>query len=103
MFFVSDFSSQGGISNTCKSLGFGESFEINLAREHKSTHGAINYAINTDFHIKIELKEILLGRDKLLGIKQIYSFHGLPCSHHFIVELFQYIQKGSFGSKLNLL
>ena len=70
MFFCS---SQGGIQNICRDIGFGDNFEIRLSREHKGANGAILYAINTDFHVSLELPAILNGDDKLQSMLIINS------------------------------
>jgi hypothetical protein len=58
-------SSQGGIQGICQDIGFGSNFEMRLSREHKGANGTILYAINTDFHVTLELPAILNGNDKL--------------------------------------
>lgn len=58
-------SSQGGIQAICRDIGFGNNFEMRLSREHKGINGVILYAINTDFHVNLELPAILNGNYKL--------------------------------------
>ncbi|CAB4036067.1 Hypothetical predicted protein, partial [Paramuricea clavata] len=58
-------SSQGGIQVICQDIGFGSNFEMRLSREHKGGNGTVLYAINTDFHVTLELPAILNGNDKL--------------------------------------
>jgi hypothetical protein len=57
--------SQEGIQVICQDIGFGSNFEMQLSREHKGANGTILYAINTDFHVTLELPAILNGDDKL--------------------------------------
>eukprot|EP00112_Aurelia_sp_Birch-Aquarium-sp1_P020014 Seg5063.1 transcript_id=Seg5063.1/GoldUCD/mRNA.D3Y31 product="hypothetical protein" protein_id=Seg5063.1/GoldUCD/D3Y31 len=67
--FVSN-SDHGGLKNIATNeLGFGQNIGVKLAREHKEEEkGVTLYAINTDFHVEIEMPPIIEGTDKLQGI-----------------------------------
>ena len=56
---------QGGISRICRDINFGDNVDVRLSREHKGSHGVSVYAINTDFHVRLELPQIIFGNDKL--------------------------------------
>ena len=49
------------------SLGFGDSIDAQLAREHRGANGAAVYAINTDFQVGIEMEDIIKSNNKLQG------------------------------------
>ncbi len=47
---------QGGISRICRDINFGDNVDVRLSREHKGSHGVSVYAINTDFHVRLEFQ-----------------------------------------------
>ena len=60
------FSEQAGIRETIKKFGW-DDCEISFTRGRKGPTGTQNYAIHTDFQLKLELPRILKDGDKLHG------------------------------------
>ena len=54
------FSEQTGIMDTAKQLGWSDCY-VSFSREKKSTSGTINYAMRTDFQVKLEFPRIING------------------------------------------
>ena len=52
--------------DTAKQLGW-SGCDISFPRGKKSASGTVNYAVRTDFQVKLELPRIINGNDKLHG------------------------------------
>ena len=52
--------------DTAKQLGWSDC-DISFSREKKSVSDTVNYAIRTDFQVKLVLPRIINGNDKLHG------------------------------------
>ena len=60
------FSEQTEIMDTAKQLGWSDCV-VSFSSGKKGASGTVNYAIRTDFQVKLELARILNGDDKLPG------------------------------------
>ena len=52
--------------NTAKQLGWSDC-DVSFSRGKKSASGTVNYAMRTDYQLKLKLPRIINGDDKLRG------------------------------------
>ena len=52
--------------DTAKQLGWSDC-DVSFSRGKRSASGTVNYAMRTDFQVKLELPRIINGDDKLHG------------------------------------